>query len=83
MRIHEAQTADATLRIATALERIANSMNNRLSLDDQSSAAMSAYGKVSYAVGELDSDLHRLSVGEIQTRINRIKEKLSKLQDFV
>jgi|TARA_R110000824_G_scaffold355789_1_gene543013 hypothetical protein len=77
MRIHEAQ------RIATALESIANSMNNGFSLDDQSSAAMSAYGKVSYAVGELDSDLHRLSVGEIKIRIDRIREKLSKLQNFV
>lgn len=77
MRLHEAQ------RIATALERIANSMDNGFSLDDQSSAAMSAYGKVSYAVGELDSDLHRLSVGEIKIRIDRIREKLSNLQNFV
>ena len=92
MSTHEAQ------RIATALESIANSMNNGFSLDaplggsegvgfshkpDHSIEAMSAYGKVSYAVSELDCDLHRLSVGEIQIRIDRIKEKLRKLQSFV
>lgn len=70
-------------QIAKSLERIAYSLDKGISIDDRPRATMSRYGKVHYALGELESDLHRLSVGEIGQRLNTIHRKLDWLGEIL
>ena len=71
------------LAMTASLERIADSMDNGVSIDDRPRATMSRYGKVHYALGELESELHRLSVGEIERRLNAIHRKLDWLGEIL
>lgn len=66
-------------RISASLERIADSLESGVG----QGAGVVAYGKLAYAVGELDRDLHKLSVGEIKGMLTGIKEKMHTLGDFV
>ena len=82
-RIADSMEGLRPLAMTASLERIADSMDNGVSIDDKPRATMSRYGKVHYALGELEGELHRLNVGEIERRLDAIHRKLEWLGEIL